>query len=151
MKKLFVTITLLVLLVGSTFATDWKKYGTCKDEWGDVYEFYFDYDATEPFEVEKENIRYILNLQCWYNSTSIGLFKYYDDEPYAIGAKHNHYSTLMIYKDKPHVCECHVNKDGTVTMFFYKRYKGETIEDIMRKLSTDAFGDPVTLSYKEKK
>ena len=147
MKRFIITITLLVALVGSAFATNWKKYGTHKDEWGDVYEVHFDYDATEPFEVEKENIRYILNLQCWYD-TSIFLYKYYDDEPYAIGAKHNHYSTLMLYKDKPHVCECHVNKDGTVTMFWYKRHKGETIEDIMDKLNTDVFGEPVTSSYK---
>ena len=144
MKKLLSVITLLVLLVGSAFAVDWKKFGTYKDEWGDAYEVYFDYDAKEPFEVEKENIRYILNLQYWYDSTSIFLYKYYDDEPYAIGAKHNRYSTLMLYKDKPHVCECHVNKDGTVTMIWYKRYKGETIEDIMEKLNTDAFGEPLT-------
>ena len=144
MKKLFVTITLLVLLVGSAFATNWKKYGTHKDEWGDVYELYFDYDATEPFEVEKENIRYILNLQRWYNPTTIFLYKYYDDEPYAIGAKRNCYSTLMLCKNKPLVCECHVNKDGTVTMFWYERYKGETIEDIMDKLNTDVFGKPLT-------
>lgn len=150
MKKLFVIITLLFALVCSAFATNWKKYGTYKDEWGDAYEVYFDYDATEPFEVEKENIRYILNLQLWYDST-IFLYKYYDDEPYAIGAKHNHYSTLRLYKDKPHVCECHVNKDGTVTMIWYKRYKGETIEDIMDKLNTDIFGKPLTSSYKEEK
>lgn len=142
MKKILSMVTLLVLLVSSVFAVDWKKYGTDKDEWGDVYEVYFDFDATEPFELEKEGIRHIMNLQYWYDYTSIGLFKYYDNEPYAIGAKNNHYSTLMLYKDKPHVCECHVNKNGTVTKFFYKRCKDETIEDIMRKLSTDAFGEP---------
>ena len=56
MKKLFVTITLLFALVGSAFAADWKKYGTYKNEYG-VFEVYFDYDATEPFELEKEDIR----------------------------------------------------------------------------------------------
>ena len=141
MKRLFTIITLFITLVGSVFAVDWKEYKTDKDEIGE-YKVYFDFDATEPFELEKEDIRYIMNLQYWYDYTSIGLFKYYDDKPYAIGAKNNHYSTLMLNKDKPHVCECHVNKDGTVTMFFYKRYKGETIEDIMRKLSTYAFGEP---------
>ena len=46
MKKLFITITLFLVLVGSVFAVDWKEYKTDKDEIGE-YKVYFDFDATE--------------------------------------------------------------------------------------------------------
>ena len=139
MKKLFFTITLLLALVGSAFATNWKKYGTYKGEYG-VYEVYFDYDATEPFELEKEDIRYIMKLQFYYDAF-IAWATYYDDEPYAIGAKHNCYSTLVLYKDEPWAYEYHVNKDGTITQFSYK-HNGDTFEEIMKKLSIDPFENP---------
>ena len=147
MKKLFITITLLFALVCSAFATDWKKYGTYKDSYG-VYEVYFDYDATEPFELEKENIRYIMNLQFYYSDLQISWGKYYGDEPYAKGAKHNCYSTLLLYEDC--VIEYHVNKDGTITQYIYKHDRN-TIEDIMTKLSIDAFETPWVMPEKEEK
>ena len=144
MKKLFVTITLLVALVCSAFASDWKKYGTYKNEYG-VFEVYFDYDATEPFELEKEDIRYLRNLTYYYN-VSIGWLKYYDDQPYAKGAKHNCYSTLVLYEDV--AFEHHVNKDGTITEYYYE-HNGDTFEDIMGKLGIDAYETPWVIPEKE--
>ena len=127
MKKLFVTIALLVLLVGSVFAADWKEYKTDKDEIGE-YKVYFDFDATEPFELEKGDIRYIMNLLFYYSDVTITWSTYYDDEPYAIGAKHNFYSTLLLYEDR--AVEYHVNNDGTCTMYYYF-HNGKTIDDII--------------------
>src|SRR5574344_478926 len=147
MKKLLSIITLLVLLVGSAFATNWKKYGTYKDECGDAYEVYFDYDATEPFELEKEDIRYLRNLSFYYN-VSIGWLKYYDDQPYAKGAKHNCYSTFVLYGDVAY--EYHVNKDGTITEYHYE-HNGDTFYGIMEKLSIDVFETPWVIQEKEDK
>ena len=148
MKKILSIVTLLVLLISSAFATNWKKYGTYKDKFG-VYELYFDYDATEPFELEKEDIRYIMKLQFWYNATIIWE-KYYDDEPYVIGTKRNCYSTLVLYKNDPWANEYHVNKDGTITCFSYVT-NGHTFEDIMKRLSYDPFEKPRASLYKEDK
>ena len=145
MKRFIITITLLVLLIGSAFATNWKMYETHKNENGGC-EIYFDYDATEPFELEKENIRYIMNLQFYYSDLEIAWITYYDDEIYAKGAKHNCYSTLLLFEDG--VFEYHVNNDGTVTVYTYK-HDGDTIEDIMRKLSGDIFEKPWVRTEKE--
>ena len=138
MKRFIITITLLAALVGSAFAVDWKKFGTYKDDIG-VYEVYFDYEATEPFELEKEDVRYIMNLQFYYSDLRIIWSKYYDDEPYAKGAKHNCYSTLLLYEDR--AVEYHVNKDGTCTIYCYN-HNGRTIDDIMLNTSIDVFEEP---------
>ena len=138
MKKLFVTITLFIVLVGSVFAVDWKEYKTDKDETGE-YKVYFDFDATEPFELEKEDIRYIMNLMFYYKDVTITWSKYYDDDIYSEGAKHNCYSTLLLYEDS--AVEYHVNNDGTCTMYIYK-HNGKTIDDITIYSSLDAFEEP---------
>ena len=138
MKRLFTIITLLVLLVGSVFAVDWKEYKTDKDEIGE-YKVYFDFDATEPFELEKEDIRYIMNLLLYYSDVTITWSTYYDDEIYSEGAKHNFYSTLLLYEDR--AVEYHVNKDGTCTMYYYF-HNGKTIDDIILNASSCAFEKP---------
>ena len=137
MKRLFTIITLLVL-VGSAFAVDWKEYKTGKDESGE-YKVYFDFDATEPFELEKEDIRYIMNLLLYYSDVTITWSTYYDDEIYSKGVQHNCYSTLLLYEDR--AVEYHVNKDGTCTMYYYF-HNGETIDDIILNASLHAFDKP---------
>ena len=140
MKKILAIVTLFITLVGSVFAVDWKKYGTYKDEIG-VYELYFDFDATEPFELEKEDIRYIMNLLLYYNDVTITWSKYYDDDIYSEGAKHNCYSTLLLYEDR--AVEYHVNNDGTCTIYYYFfSNNGKTIDDIILYASIDAFEKP---------
>ena len=137
MKRLFTIITLL-FLVSSVFAVDWKEYKTDKDEIGE-YKVYFDFDATEPFELEKEDIRYIMNLLLYYSDVTITWSTYYDDEIYSEGAKHNFYSTLLLYEDR--AVEYHVNKDGTCTMYYYF-HNGKTIDDIILNASSCAFEKP---------
>lgn len=137
MKRLFTIITLL-FLVSSVFAVDWKEYKTDKDEIGE-YKVFFDFDATEPFELEKEDIRYIMNLLLYYSDVTITWSTYYDDEIYSEGAKHNFYSTLLLYEDR--AVEYHVNKDGTCTMYYYF-HNGKTIDDIIWNASFDVFENP---------
>ena len=138
MKKIISIATLLVLLVGSAFAVDWKEYKTDKDEIGE-YKVYFDFDATEPFELEKEDIRYIMNLLFYYSDVTITWSTYYDDEIYSKGVQHNFYSTLLLYEDR--AVEYHVNKDGTCTMYYYF-HNGKTIDDIIWNASYYVFEKP---------
>ena len=137
MKKFIITITLLAAFIGSAFAVDWKEYKTDKDEAGE-YKVYFDFDATEPFELEKD-VRYIMNIQLYYSDAYIILSKYYDDEIYSEGVKHNLYSTLLLYEDI--VVEYHVNNDETCTKYCYGR-KGRTIDEITIYSTIDAFEEP---------
>ena len=138
MKKILSIVVLLVLLVGSVFAADWKEYKTDKDEIGE-YKVYFDFDATEPFELEKEDIRYIMNLLLYYSDVTITWSKYYDDEIYSKGVQHNFYSTLLLYEDR--AVEYHVNNDGTCTMYYYF-HNGKTIDDIIWNASSCVFEKP---------
>ena len=137
MKRFIITITLLAAFIGSAFAVDWKEYKTDKDEAGE-YKVYFDFDATEPFELEKD-VRYIMNIQFYYSDAYIILSKYYDDEIYSEGVKHNFYSTLLLYEDI--VVEYHVNNDETCTIYYYGR-NGRTIDDITIYSTIDAFEEP---------
>lgn len=115
MKKLITTFTLLVLLVGSVFATDWKKYGTYESAKTGAYEVYFDYDATEPFELEKESVKYLIYLQKNYKKVEVHWYNMTENSWCARGAEYNYYSTLEVYKD--YIIEDHVNNDGTITEY----------------------------------
>ena len=123
MKKLFVTITLLAALIGSVFAVDWVRYGDFKSEKVGAYLVYFDYDATEPFELEKESIEHFLWLQKNYKKVEVHLFsgELAQKENWwcLTGTKYNCFSTLEIYED--YAMEDHVNKDGTITQYIYWR------------------------------
>ena len=138
MRKFISILILVVALVGSVFAVDWKEYKTDKDVIGE-YKVYFDFDATEPFELEKEDIRYIMDLLLYYSDVNITWVTYYDDEIYSEGAKHNCYSTLLLYKDR--AVEYHVNNDGTCTTYYYF-HNGKTIDDIILNANISAFEEP---------
>ena len=55
MKKLFITITLLFALVCSSFACNFKEYGTFENEKVGIYTVLIDLEAIEPFKKKKEN------------------------------------------------------------------------------------------------
>ena len=65
MKKLFVTITLLVALVGSSFAEEANliEYGTFTNKDTGEYTVYMDIDARKPFDVKKEKLWTIISLE----------------------------------------------------------------------------------------
>ena len=121
MKKILSMVTLLVLLVGSVFAVDWVRYGDFKNEKAGAYLVYFDFDATEPFELEKESIEHFLWLQKNYKKVKVHLFsgELAQKENWwcLTGTKYNCFSTLEIYED--YAMEDHVNKDGTITQYTY--------------------------------
>lgn len=121
MKKLFVTITLLVLLVGSAFATNWKKYKTFEDDIGHIT-VYIDTDAREPYNSVEENVEHLLYLQSKYDDV---LFFWLDTPEYydyarlsmEISKKHKTYRTL-IFTEK-YGLEYRVCYDGTVIKYMY--------------------------------
>lgn len=115
MKRFIISIVLLITLVGSVFATDWKKYGSYENDKTGSYEVYFDYDATEPFELEKESVKYLIYLQKNYKKVEVHWYNPAEGIWALKGAEHNYYSTLEVYKD--YIIEDHVNNDGTVTEY----------------------------------
>ena len=116
MKRFIITITLLVALVGSAFAWNFKEYGKFKNEKAGEYTVLIDLEATEPFDIEKEDIKFLLYLQnlevysfvkvFYYNPTGEGFWCK------TISEKHKFYCTLETYED--YDCVYHVCGDGTV-------------------------------------
>ena len=128
MKRFIITITLLVLLVGSAFAWNFKEYGKFKDEEAGEYTVRIDLEATEPFDIEKESIRHFLFLQhqeeysfvevIWYKPSG-------DVTPWSIyiSEKHKFYCTIEIYDDFD--IEERVCSDGSVIQYFCYKNKEE--------------------------
>ena len=54
MKKIITMLFLSLLVFSSVFAIDWVRYGIFENEEVGTCVVYFDYDATEPFELENE-------------------------------------------------------------------------------------------------
>ena len=127
MKRFIITITLLVAFIGSAFAVDLVRYGSFKNDKVGAYSVYFDYDATEPFELEKESIKYFFWLQKNYKKVEAYLFSgelAQKENWWCLkGAKHKFYRTLEIYED--YIIEDHVNKDGTITQYIYYKNNEE--------------------------
>lgn len=122
MKKM-VILLLLSLLVGSAFAADWVKYGTYENDADGVYDVYFDFEATEPFDLEKESIKYFLGLQKGYEKVEVHLYNMEDWMWCVEGVEHNCYATLIMKKDFRE--EYHVNNDGTVTVYTFSGFKNK--------------------------
>ena len=127
MKRFIITITLLVAFIGSAFAVDLVRYGAFKNDKAGAYLVYFDYDATEPFELEKESIKYFLWLQKNYKKVEVDLFSgelAQKENWWCLkGTKHKFYRTLEEYED--YIMEYHVNKDGTITQYICYKNKEE--------------------------
>ena len=121
MKKLFVTITLLLALVGSAFATNWKKYKTFEDDIGHIT-VYIDTDAREPYNASEESIEHLLYLQSKYDDVLFFWLVTPENHDYArlsmeISKKHKAYRTL-IFTEK-YGLEYRVCYDGTVIKYMY--------------------------------
>ena len=121
MKRFIITITLLAALVGSAFATNWKKYGTFEDDIGHIT-VYIDTNAREPYNEAEESIEYLLYLQSKYDDVLffwLVIPEYYDYARLSmeISKKHKTYRTL-IFTEK-YGLEYHVCSDGTVIKYMY--------------------------------
>lgn len=117
MKKIFIGLVLSLLVFGKVFATDWIKYGAYENEEAGIYYVYFDYDATEPFDVKNESIEYYLFLKKEYENVEVNSYDKSENMWCSKGAEHNCYATLEVYKD--YIMEDHVNSDGSVTEYIF--------------------------------
>ena len=120
MKKLFVTITLLVALVGSVFAENFIKYASYEVDKSKILYTYVDIDAREPYNPEKESIDHILFLQSKYDDVKFDLLVTPENIPgicIEINKKHKIYHTLRVMENC--VFEYLVCYDGTVIRYMY--------------------------------
>lgn len=117
MKKILAMLVLSLLVFGKVFAFDWVEYGTYENEEAGIYIVYFDYDATEPFDVKNESIEYYLSLKKEYENVEVKSYDKSENMWCSKGAEHNCYATLEVYKD--YIMEDHVNSDGSVTEYIF--------------------------------
>ena len=127
MKRILSVITLLIFLVSSVFATDWVRYGIFENEEVGTCVVSFDYDATEPFELENESIEYFLYLQRGYEKVEVYWYENVDSWWCNKGVEHNCYATLEMYED--YRVEYHVNSDGSVTEYVFSGFKNPENEE----------------------
>ena len=126
MKKLLSVITLLVLLVGSVFAWNFKEYGKFENEKAGKYTVLIDLEATEPFDIEKESIKHLLFLQQQEEYSYVDVRWY---EPSGdhwciyISEKHKFYCTLETYEDFD--IEERVCSDGSIIQYVCYKNKEE--------------------------
>ena len=127
MKRFIITITLLVLLVGSAFACNFKEYGKFKNEKAGEYTVLIDFEATEPFELEKESIEHFIFLQQQeeYSFVEVRWCDHYSVTPWSIyiSEKHKFYCTLETYEDFD--IEERVCSDGSIIQYVCYKNKEE--------------------------
>src|SRR5574344_905229 len=120
MKKLFVTITLLVLLVGSAFADNFIKYASYEIDNGKILYTYVDIDAREPYNPEEEIISYLLLIQSNYDEVKFDWAVTPENIPgicIEMSKKHKIYHTIRVMENC--VFEYFVCYDGTVIRYMY--------------------------------
>ena len=123
MKRILSVITLLVLLVSSVFAVDLVKYNTYETERLGTIIVYFDYDATEPFDIKNESIKHFLFLQDIYGDVEVCLENMEDWWPWLCSEaiENNCYNIFMECRNG--CADTYINKDGTVTVYTYPNLK----------------------------
>ena len=122
MKKI-ITMLFLSLLVSSVFAVDLVKYATYETERLGTIDVYFDYDATEPFDIKNESIKHFLFLQDIYGDVEVCLENMEDWWPWLCSEaiENNCYNIFM--ECRYGCTDTYINKDGTVTVYTYLSLK----------------------------
>ena len=113
----------LSLLVSSVFAVDLVKYTTYETENMGTIDVYFDYDATEPFDIKNESIKHFLFLQDVYGDVEVCLENMEDWWTWLCSEaiENNCYNIFM---ECGYGCtDAYINKDGTVTVYTYPSLK----------------------------
>ena len=118
MKKI-ITMLFLSLLVSSVFAVDLVKYATYETESMGTIDVYFDYEATEPFDIKNESIGYFLFLQDNYKDVYVCLENMEDWWPGLCSKAVEHNCYVIIMKCEDGCADTHINSDGTVTVYTY--------------------------------
>ena len=122
MKKI-ITMLFLSLLVSSVFAVDWVKYATYETKALGTIDVYFDYDATESFDIKNESIKHFLYLQDVYGDVEVYLENMEDWWPWLCSEaiENNCYNIFM--ECRYGCTNAYINKDGTVTVYTYPSLK----------------------------
>ena len=122
MKKI-ITMLFLSLLVSSVFAVGLIKYNTYETESMGTIDVYFNYDATEPFDIKNESIKHFLFLQDVFGDVEVCLENMEDWWPWLCSEaiENNCYNIFM---ECGYGCtDTYINKDGTVTVYTYPNLK----------------------------
>ena len=126
MKKLFVTITLLLAFIGSAFAEDsieyhpLIKYASYEVDKGKILYTYVDIDAREPYNKEEVSIDYFLFLQSKCDNVKLDYVVTPENIPgvcMEVSKKHEIYHTVRIMETC--ASEYFVCYDGTVIRYMY--------------------------------
>ena len=123
MKKIITMLFLSLLVFGKVFAVDLVKYATYETERLGTIDVYFDYDATEPFDIKNESIKHFLFLQDIYGDVEVCLENMEDWWPWLCSEaiENNCYNIFM--ECKYGCADTYINKDGTVTVYTYLSLK----------------------------
>lgn len=119
MKKIITMLFLGLLVFGKVFAVDLIKYATYETESMGTIDVYFDYDATEPFDIKNESIEYFLFLQDNYEDVYVCLENMEDWWPGLCSKAVDHNCYVIIMECGAGCAETHINSDGTVTVYTY--------------------------------
>ena len=116
MKRFIITITLLAALVGSAFAEEFVLCGQFIDD-EDEYFLFIDIDAREPYDAEKEQLSFFIDLQnnSGFSKVEVHSYKMTEDcESWAasMSKEHRVYCTFEVHKNYNIIS--HVCGDGTV-------------------------------------
>lgn len=126
MKKLFVTITLLLALVGSAFAEDsieynpYIKYASYEVDKGKILYTYVDIDARVPYDKEEVSIDYFLLLQSECDNVKLDYVVTPEDIPgfcMEISKKHKIFHIFRIMENC--AFDYLLCYDGTVIRYMY--------------------------------
>lgn len=117
MKKI-ITMLFLSLLVSSVFAVDLVKYATYETESMGTIDVYFDYEATEPFDIKNESIRYFLFLQDVFEDVEVWLENIEDWRLYSEAIECNCYAIRILHRD--FYIDIYIHDNNTVTLYSYR-------------------------------
>lgn len=116
MKKLLSVITLLAALVGSAFAEEFVLCGQFINDDEGEYLLFIDIDAREPYDAEKEQLSFFIELQnSGFSKVEVHSYKMTEDcESWAasMSKEHRVYGTFEVHKNYNIIR--HVCGDGTV-------------------------------------
>lgn len=119
MKKIIMGLVLSLLVFGKVFAVDLVKYATYETERMGTIDVYFDYDATEPFDIKNESIKYFLFLQDIYEDVYVCLENMEDWWPSLCSKAIENNCYVFIMESEDGCADTHINSDGTVTVYTY--------------------------------
>ena len=120
MKRFIITITLLVLLVGSAFADNFVSFGWFENDELGEYHISIDIDAREPYDAEKEQLLYFIDLQKrGFSKVEVYWYKIPEDyESWAASISKVHKVYCIVEEYENYNIISHVCGDGTVIEYF---------------------------------